>query len=256
MPLALIDGTNVVMRYASAMGPVDREATEEEADKIVSAVIRAMHQFAEQIKAEHMVVALDSGVGSWRRDIFPEYKQHRTTNTLAWTNRLAIACHAASIYTARCPAYEADDVIATVARRTAQSGRHTCVLSGDSDLLQLVSLSCAVFQFGKSPEPKFVSRSMQWIREKYELQSAGHLTIYKALVGEPGDGLPGVPQIGPVKARKLLALAQQPNDIEMLLKGEVEVEAFRRALVLVTLKDDAPIEPILPSQCRIVKVTA
>lgn len=249
--LLIVDGTNVVMRYASAMAPIDREATEPEADKIVAAVHRAILACAEETKATHLIVALDSGVGSWRRDIYPAYKHNRTVKTLAWTNRLNLNLSANGIMCVRTPEYEADDIIATLAKRTALSGRFTVVLSGDSDLLQLSSLSCVVYQFGKSPEPKFVARTMAWVREKYEIASAGHLVLYKALVGETGDGLPGVPGIGPVKAKRLLDLAPALDDIPKMLKGEVEDEAYRLALTLVTLRTDVPIPPIHPHDCRI-----
>jgi DNA polymerase-1 len=249
--LLLVDGTNIVMRYASAMAGDLDAPTAEDIEKVCNAVTRAILACCTDAGATHVIVALDSGVGSWRRALYPEYKAHRTTKTLEWTNRLNITLTFSGIMCVRVPEFEADDIIATLAARAQKNGKEVAVLSGDSDLLQLASLACSVIQFGKHPEAKFVARSMQWIKEKYGLAHAGHLALYKALVGEPGDGIPGVPGIGPVKARKILSLNTHPSEIALLLKGEVEVEAFKLALQLVTLRDDVPIEPIPGSECRV-----
>lgn len=249
--LLLVDGTNLVMRYASAMCADVNEPVGDDVARVCAGVRRAILECCEVAGATHVIVALDSGLGSWRREIFPAYKAHRTTKTLAWTNRLSIMLNLTGVMCVREPDFEADDIIATLVTRAQKAGKLVSVLSGDSDMLQLASLSCTVYQFGRQSEPKFVVRPTPWIKEKYEIASAGHLGLYKALVGEPGDGLPGVPGVGPVKAKKLLSLAQNPDDIAQLLKGEVEVEAFKLALNLVTLRDDVPIEPIPGNECRV-----
>lgn len=251
MTLLLVDGTNVVMRYASVMIEKDAEITNADRDRVLRAVMKAFAECAQAMEATHLIVALDSVVGSWRRERFPAYKAARTVSTTEWSNRLAMHCIERGVKVVRVAGFEADDALATLVARSEKSGRECCVLSGDSDLLQLSSLLTRVVQFGMKGEPRFVVRSMEWTRQKFGLASAGLLTLYKALVGETGDGLPGVPGIGPVKAHKLLSLAQTAEEITMLLKGEVEMEAFKLALELVTLRTDAPIEPIVPSECRI-----
>lgn len=249
MTLLLVDGTNVVMRYASAMVPAEMtEVDDETVGKVIGGVLHAIRQCADVAGANHLIVALDSSVGSWRREVFPEYKQHRTTNTLAWTNRLAIECNAGGIVTCREAGFEADDIIATLTVRATRVGKQVAILSGDSDLLQLANLQVYVYQFGTKNEARFVNRPMQWIREKFGIDSAGHLAAYKALVGEPGDGLPGVPGIGPVKAKKLLA----KYSLDALASApEIDAVAYKQALQLVTLREDVPIAPIDPRSCRI-----
>jgi DNA polymerase-1 len=150
----------------------------------------------------------------------------------------------------RAPEFEADDIIATLSKRAREAGRQEVACSRATPISCNSRRSRARYQFGKPPEAKFVARRCSGSGEVRD-PSAGHLALYKALVGEPGDGLPGVPGIGPVKARKLLALAQNPGDIAKLLKGEVEVEAFRLALKLATLRDDVPLDPIPGSECRV-----
>lgn len=251
--LFLVDGTNVVMRYASAMVADKAHPTEAEVATVLHSVTRAIVDCAVVAGATHLIVCLDSGVGSWRRDKFPEYKASRNTpdgvGTLVWSNRLSIYLAARDVVTARCPSFEADDLIATLSARAVRGGNLVAILSGDSDLLQLATLGVFCYQFGKPPEAKFVNRPMQWIREKFDIPSVGKLAAYKALVGEPGDGLPGVPGIGPVKAKKLL---HQYETVQALIDSAViDVPVFVAALDLVTLREDAPIDPIDPKLCRI-----
>lgn len=251
MSLLLVDGTNVVMRFASAMVPRDTEPTPEQVRAVLHAVARAIAECAGTVEATHLVVALDSSVASWRREKFPEYKAHRTASTSVWSNRLALYLHEREAVTCRAPGFEADDVIATLAARLERAGRGGHILSGDSDLLQCASLLVRCVQFGAKGEPRFVARSLDWIKQKYDLPHAHHLAAYKALVGEPGDGVPGVPGIGPVKARRLLASVAALDDVPKLLKGEVEVAAYTLALDLITLRTDVPIDPIAPAACRL-----
>lgn len=252
MTLMLVDGTNVVMRWASAMLPdIHKDDDAELNDKVLASVARALWQCADLVKATHMVTALDSSVGSWRRDIFPEYKVKRTANTNVWSNRLSIYLNGEGLYTQREAGFEADDIIATLAARAVRVGKSVVILSGDSDLLQLAGPNVSCYQFGKDPEPRFVQRNAAWIKEKYGIASVVHLPAYKALVGEPGDGLPGVPGIGPVKAKKLL---EKYSLSDLATAPEIDSDAFKRALHLVTLREDVPIPPIDPRECRIATV--
>lgn len=251
MSLLLVDGTNVVMRYASAMASPDIDACDDATRlKVLASVALALRTCASEISATHLIACFDSGVGSWRRELFPPYKVKRTMSTAAWSNLAMQYLATDGIACVREAGYEADDLLATLATRAERAGRTVTILSGDSDLLQLASLSVSVVQFGRKGEPRFVKRSLEWIRTHYEIPTALHLAPYKALVGEPGDGLPGVSGIGPVKARKLLALADSIDDIPKLL-SPAEAEAYTLALQLVTLRDDVPLAPIHPADCRI-----
>jgi DNA polymerase-1 len=250
--LLLIDGTNVVMRYAAAMVPKELSEIgripDEMAVKVLESVTRSMFECAKIAEATHMIVALDSTVGSWRRAKYPEYKANRSTSTAEWTNRLAMHLHALNVYTVRVPEFEADDIIATLAARAGRASKAVSILSSDSDLLQLAALNVTCYQYGGQNEARFVPRSMAWIRAKYDIDSVGHLPAFKALVGEPGDHLPGVPGIGKVKAKKLL----EQNTIEALKSSpQIDGPQFTLMLELTTLRIDVPIDPVSPGACRI-----
>lgn len=256
MKVLLIDGTNVIMRYAFAMVPHMMDPgypggrlDQEEVERVLRAAEKAFRECALEAEATHMIVALDSGLPGDRRARFPDYKAKRQQSTNVWSNRLTMHLNKRGILALRWPEFEADDVIATLVARIGRAGGTCAVLSGDSDLLQLASLWCDVFQFGGPNEPRFVARSMKWIAEKYEIPHANMLTLYKALVGEPGDGIPGVRGIG---RKKAAALLQQYQTAEALrTSGKIDLEQFDLMLYLVMLREDVPLDPVQPKDCRI-----
>lgn len=258
--ILLVDGTNIVMRYAHAMMPHGSvgepeadDVTRERASDVFGAVERAIRECALHAGAAYCIVALDSAE-SWRKAIFDGYKASRATAKTGWwsvglQDRL-------SVTGVRCEishGYEADDVIATLDVRGRRAGLLTAVLSGDSDLLVLASDQCDVYQFGRKDEPRFVKRSPEWIAKKYQIANAAQLRDFKAIVGESGDCLPGIDGYGPVKARALLA---RHGSAEALLASVAitieQTERLKLMLQLVTLRTDAPLEPIVPATCRLI----
>lgn len=256
MRVLLVDGTNIVMRYAFAMVPHMMDPgypgghlDADDVAKVLHAVEKACRECAQVAEATHMIVCLDSGLPGHRRSRFPDYKAKRQQTTNIWSNRLSIHLTQRGIMSLRWPEFEGDDVIATLVARVGRAGGTCAVLSGDSDLLVLASLWCDVFQFGGKNDPRFVARPMKWIAEKYEIPNSGMLTLYKALVGEPGDGIPGVKGIG---RKKAVALLQQFQSADELRKsGRIDVEQFDLMLYLVTLREDVPLDPVQPKDCRI-----
>lgn len=253
MKILLVDGTNLVMRYAHAMMPdivaLGGRASGEELDKVMAAVERAIRDVAKLAQCTHAIVALDSGVESRRKAIYPDYKGKRIDATLPWSNRLAIWLTKRGMMTLRWPGEEADDVIATLVTRLMVAEKTCAVLSGDGDMLQLASKFCEVYQFGRGDEPKYVARSREWIVEKYDLQHASQLPLYKALVGDTSDNLPGVKGIGKKKAAVLLKAFQTADALRS--SAMVPPEQFNLMLSLVTLNDQIPLDPINPAACRL-----
>lgn len=261
MKLLLVDGTNLVMRYAHAML---REGQADADDEVALPVLRyceaALRSVAEVVVATHAIVALDSEAETWRKGLYPEYKANRSPGggSGSWSRRFRDHVDEAGWQTAMTDGFEGDDVIATLAARAG--GRSVAILSGDSDLLVMTSLHVSVYGFGSRGEERYPLRHEKWICEKFGISTLYDLPAYKALVGEPGDNLPGVRGIGPVKARDIL---RRTGNIEDLIVRELldqtgnyglattKAEEFRLALQLVTLRTDVPIRAIAPSSCRV-----
>jgi 5'-3' exonuclease len=267
MRLLLVDGTNVLMRCVSVQREVPR------ADVIASALRIVERAAADPIHATHLVVAFDGLGACFRRELYPQYKAHRadrTEDTRAWAVDAYTAFTAAGVYCVSATGFEADDVIATLAARVPRalpsSGQpphevnEVHILSGDSDLLALASddplrpVRC--WRFGQKGEDRIVHRSAAWIAAKYGIASPALLTDYKALIGEPGDGVPGVRGVGPVRAQRLLAEFGSLERINAFGMLKSQADWALQARALIQLRTDAPVPPIAPSACRRVRRAA
>jgi DNA polymerase-1 len=231
--LLLVDGTNVVMRCASIQSAAPSVAIE----MAVAIVRRAVRT----VDATHLVVAFDAPGESVRRAVYPAYKANRTTDTSSWVEAGTAAFTAAGIHCAAAHGYEADDVIATIAGRARGPVE---ILSGDSDLLALAWVNVRVWRFDKNAPGGISCATAEDVCRKYGIPTPAHLTLYKALVGEKGDNVPGMPGIGPVRASKMIAeFGDLPTMQKLGVLGE-HAAWIEKAVTLLTLYDFAPVPPI------------
>lgn len=256
--LLLIDGTNIVMRCA--FGASAEPAPPERAVQVATGMIaRAI----EQIRPTHIVIAIDSITThpSWRRDLLATYKANRTHDTKPYQWALAVALETRGFYVAVADRFEADDVIATLVERSLPSATCT-ILSNDSDLLSLVGASVVVAR----PEPggAFTTLNAASVSQKYGIRFPAQLTDWKALCGEPGENIAGVPGIGSKRASALLDALDTIDDIVAcgiggctaapglsrdIMKVVEHQDAARLARRLVALRTDVPLPLIKPSEC-------
>lgn len=246
--LLLVDGGNILIRCAFG-GSIEPQRSTPVAVGMIERAIK-------DVEASHVIIAADcSRADSWRRAEYPEYKADRTRDTGPWMLAGAAAFRERGWIVKGAATFEADDVIATLAVR-AVDRMVVVVLSNDSDLLPLCTLpNCLVVRPGKDHE--LVTEAD--VFQKFGVKP-GQLADYKALVGEPGDHVPGVPGIGAKRAAKMLsrwpnldAIIQVGKDFgnpDATIVARYEDEA-RRALRLVKLRLDVPLPPINPSECAV-----
>lgn len=267
----------MVMRYAAVRAmQLAREAgvstsegfalatADDRLDVAAEALARIL-ELAGELDAGGLVLAFDPPVPSWRAARFPDYKGHRSTDTGPWieTARSAYRAIRLACLTAfrrvgdGTEGYEADDVIATLAHRVAGTGRKVAILSNDSDLLQLAAPTVECWQIAQHPV-RFRWVSPAAVCAKYGIGRPDQLADYKALVGEPGDNLPGVRGIGPKRAAAYLAdherVARMKDVfVERARGGEDGAAAWAdacRIRGLCALRTDVPLPPIPPDRCR------
>lgn len=234
----------------------------EDVRRVLVAVERVMYEAAAFTKSTHAIVAVDSlSEPSWRKAIYPDYKCTRTTITSAWSMRLGKYLGERGWFILGAPTYEADDLIATVAARLGAAGRSSVILSGDSDLLACINpdTDCRMIQFGNkhANEGRFVDRPASYVIDKYGV-APRDLRFWKALVGEPGDDLPGVKGIGQKKAATLLRFAMTDTGVDLpTLRGLLPqhganaLEQFDVMNAVVTLNHKVPLGQFVPSAITI-----
>lgn len=247
--LLLIDGSNLMMRAAFG-GDITPAQAVPIATGLVERVIR-------QMQATHLVLALDTIAPSWRKELYPAYKANRTQDTGPWLAAACDAWEARGWYVAAQDGFEADDILATIARRAA---RHypVAVVSSDSDLLVLAATEVVIVK--PQNGGKFETVSASEVCGKYRIVTPALLTDLKALTGESGDNIKGVPGIGPVRAAELLATyhtleqtiaAGRDGKCKHSATVAAHEPAARLAHQLVSLRYDVPLPPIQPALCAL-----
>lgn len=247
--LLLVDGSNLMMRAAFG-GDLEPER----AAPIATGLIE---RAARQVCATHLIIALDTAVPSWRKETFPDYKAQRTVDTTPWLQAGFAAWTRRNWCVEARTGCEADDIIATLAARAAVHCP-VVVVSGDSDLLVLLARGAELVR--PQNGGKFEPVNTTTVCGKYQIASPALLTDLKALTGESGDNIPGVPGIGPVKAARLLASYGSLE--EVLTAGAAEkcansklaaqhAATARLAFQLVSLRYDVPIAPVSPRDCEV-----
>jgi DNA polymerase-1 len=144
--------------------------------------------------------------------------------------------------------FEADDVIAAIARQAEARGLDVLVVSGDLDTLQLVDGHTRVMVTSRGITETVVYDEAK-VRERFGFAPA-QLPDYKSLRGDPSDNIPGLPGIGEKTAA---ALVRQFGSIEALLERVSEAppkvraalaaaaDQVRQSKRLATLVTDVPI---------------
>ena len=159
-------------------------------------------------KREHpdlLGVAFDPPGGTFRREIYTEYKANRTAtpedilDSVPYVKRIV---EAMCIPVLEVPGYEADDVIGTLSVKGAEAGYEVYMVTPDKDYGQLVGDRCRIYKQKGTDGIEIVDRAA--IREKYGIDDPCLVRDILALWGDASDNIPGVPGIGEKSACKLV----------------------------------------------------
>lgn len=165
---------------------------------------RVLLKVLREHEPSHVAVVFDAPGGSFRNELYPEYKANRDAapeDLVEQFPRMYEVVRALNLPLFVVPGVEADDVIATLARQGEAAGMEVALVSGDKDLLQLVSETVRVFDPSKGDNG--VWQGPEDVAERF---GAGpeHVVDALALIGDSADNVPGVRGIGEKTAKKLL----------------------------------------------------
>ena len=169
-------------------------------------------------KPDYLVVAFDSPEKTFRHKIFPDYKANRDappeelSKQFPYFEPLVEAYGLSSI---RRPGFEADDIIGTLALKGGQEGLDVVIVSGDKDMMQLISPNVHMLDTMKNK--KFMDKE---VLEKFGVPPDKVIEVM-GLMGDSSDNIPGVTGVGPKTAAELI---QKFGSIESLYKRIEEVE--------------------------------
>ncbi|MGZ6216586.1 MAG: DNA polymerase I [Vulcanimicrobiaceae bacterium] len=156
-------------------------------------------------KPTHIVAAFDKGMPVHRVAMYKEYKAQRDQMPDDLRGQFALVRKVLDVHQipiVEVEGEEADDVIATLALQANALGEQAVVVTGDLDLLQIVTDGTTVLttRRGITELGRYDTAA---VRERFELDPS-QLPDYRGLKGDPSDNLPGIPGVGEKTAIKLM----------------------------------------------------
>ncbi|UAJ77909.1 DNA polymerase I [Leifsonia sp. ZF2019] len=221
--LLIIDGHSLAFRAFYAL-PVDSFVNREgQHTNAIHGFIAMLINLLQQQKPTHIAVAFDISRYSFRTREYPEYKGTRGETPPEFAGQVPLleeALHAMNITTIAKEDFEADDILATLARRGAEEGYRVLLVSGDRDTIQLVTDEVTLLY----PNVRGVSELKVYdpaaVRERYGVEPQQYPEI-AALVGETSDNLIGIDKVGEKTAVKWV---QQYGTVENIVAHADEIK--------------------------------
>ncbi|MBO1901939.1 DNA polymerase I [Leucobacter weissii] len=218
----LIDGHSLAFRAFYAL-PVDSFQTHSgQHTNAIHGFIAMLINLLGNEKPDAIAVAFDISRHSFRTEEYPEYKGTRGETPPEFKGQVPLlqeALHAMGIRTLEKENYEADDILATLATRGAESGYRVLVVSGDRDTIQLVDDRITLLYPSKQGVSELTRYDAERVMERYGVRPEQYPEI-AALVGETSDNLPGIPRVGEKTAVKWI---NQFGSLEEILRRQDEI---------------------------------
>ncbi len=244
----LVDGSAYIYRAYHAIRPLSTSSGLP--THAVYGFTTILRRIMREKKPECLAVAWDTRGPVFRHKLYPEYKANRPpmpddlVPQIPYIHKIVDAYNILSMEHAD---KEADDLIAAAVRRLAGDDCRVVIVSGDKDLLQLVSKNVVLWD---PMNDKLMDEAK--VKEKYGVTPV-QLLDYLALTGDSADNIPGVPGIGPKTAQKLIAAYGSLEGLYAAVDGLKKSKMKER---LIAHKDDAFLSRDLIRLCDTVEVPA
>lgn len=180
----------------------------------------------EEKRPDALICVFDPPGGTFRDAIYEAYKAGRGSmpeDLRSQIPKIQQVISALGAPVVAVPGFEADDVLATIARWCDEAGADCRLVTGDKDCRQLISDRVSVLNIRKNEEYDAAALAADWgIRPD-------QVCDFQALVGDKVDNIPGVPSIGPKSAKELL---DQFGSLAAVLDGAEQVKGAKRAKLI------------------------
>ena len=236
--LLLIDGHSMAYRAFYAL-PVEnfKTSTGQPTNAIYGFASMLINLIKEE-KPTHIAVAFDVSRKTFRTERFPEYKANRASTPDEFRSQMSHINEMIDSFGIKhfeVEGFEADDIIATLAKAAELKGFDTIICTGDRDSFQLVNDKTTVL-YPKKGVTEMSRMTPAAVVEKYGLTPEQY-PDFAALRGDPSDNLPSVPGVGEKTATKWII---DYGSLEKLLENSKEItgkvgESLRANIEVVKL---------------------
>ncbi|HET6371189.1 MAG TPA: DNA polymerase I [Nitrospiria bacterium] len=243
----IIDGSSYIYRAYHAIR--DLSTSKGFPTNAIYGFAQMLLKIVKEKRPDYLAIAFDTAAPTFRHTSYADYKANRPEmpNPLAvqipYIHRLV---EAFNIPVVMADGYEADDLIGTLARKGEAAGFSVVIVTGDKDMLQLVSP--AVSAYDSMKDKRFREAE---VRDRFGVEPSRVVEVM-GLMGDDIDNIPGVPGIGPKTATELIRtfgtiehLLAEPEKIKKKSVREALVahaEEARLSKDLATIRTDCPIE--------------
>jgi 5'-3' exonuclease len=251
-PLLAVDAPFLLYRSFFAL-PDSIKGADDHAVNALLGGANALLRIAADRDPRAIVVCFGAEAAHYRVELYPPYHADRppVPDALAWQFDQAPRFFEALGWTEETSSgLEADDLLGSLASVEADAGGETLIVTGDRDMYQCVSERVRVLYL-KSGISGFEEVDADEVERRYGIPPE-LVPDFIALRGDPSDGLPGAPGVGPKTAAELLkkhgslegaiaaASEERPRIAAALTESADELRAFKDIATLRTVEMDRP----------------
>ncbi|QUG72936.1 DNA polymerase I [Borreliella afzelii] len=250
--LYLIDALNIIFRNYHVMKNYPLLNTRGENVNAFIGFFKTLFFIIKEKNPKHLIITFDSEIPTFRKQKYPNYKATRDAPPddlipqIGWIKEGLLK---AKIPIFEIEGYEADDLLASFAKKAAKNNYLTYIISPDKDLLQTMSEHIKILKIENN---SFVEMDNEYVIKKFGINSF-QIKDYLAIVGDRSDNIPGIKGIGPKGAANLLrefkTLKGIYSNLELISKKhqEILIKEKENAFLsydLVSLEEDLKIPEI------------
>ena len=251
--LFLLDGTALAFRSHFAFARSGLTASDGRPTGATYGFTMVLRKLLDQEQPDHIACCFDTSAPTFRHK---QYKAYKATREKAPDDLIAqfdlirdvVRAHGITIFEK--DGFEADDVLGTLAREAEAAGLEVMIVTGDKDLMQLVSPTCKLYNVFKRGVDLVIEDEAA-VAEKFGT-TPDHVIDVLAIMGDSSDNVPGVKGIGEVGAKKLIAefgsvagVLERIDEVKGKTKEKLEQdrENLLLSLELVTIDLDVELDP-------------
>ncbi len=224
--LYLIDALNIIFRNYHVLKNYPLLNTQGENVNAFIGFFKTLFFIIKEKNPEHLIIAFDSEVPTFRKQKYPNYKATRDAPPndlipqIGWIKEGLLK---AKIPIFEIEGYEADDILASFAKKAEKNNYLTYIISPDKDLLQTMSEYIKILKIENN---SFVEMNNEYVIKKFGVNSF-QIKDYLAIVGDRSDNIPGIKGIGSKGAANLLrefkTLKGIYSNLELINKKHQEI---------------------------------